>query len=142
MIIKNALCAVVLSSALVASGCGTVIYGRTENIPISSDPLGARVTVDDQYAGTTPITVELSRKVDHKVKIEKDGYVVYETTTSTERNDSAILYDLPLLLPPLFLLTLPIEMTVGSLNKIVPDHITADLVSASNPPSASSTPAP
>ena len=55
------------------SGCATIVKGTTEIISVSSDPTGARVTGDNAPAGTTPTTVTLSRKQNHRVVIEKEG---------------------------------------------------------------------
>ena len=56
------------------SGCATIIKGTTQGIPISSDPSGADILVDGQLVGTTPADVEIKRKRDHLVVIEKTNY--------------------------------------------------------------------
>lgn len=63
-----------LSACFVLTGCATIVKGTTQVIPVSSDPTGARVTVDSSPAGTTPTTVTLSRKQNHMVVIEKEGF--------------------------------------------------------------------
>ena len=63
-----------LSASALLSGCATIVKGTTQVIPVSSDPTGARVTIDSAPAGTTPTTVTLSRKQNHMVVIEKEGY--------------------------------------------------------------------
>jgi hypothetical protein len=69
------LVAIVLAAvSTLISGCATIVKGTTQVIPISSDPTGARVTVDSAPAGTTPTTVTLSRKQNHMVVIEKEGF--------------------------------------------------------------------
>jgi hypothetical protein len=62
------------ANAIFLSGCATIVKGTTQEIPVTSDPTGARVTVDSSPAGTTPTTVTLSRKQNHMVVIEKEGY--------------------------------------------------------------------
>ena len=59
---------------LFESGCATIVKGTTQDIPVSSDPTGARVTVDNSSVGTTPTTVTLSRKQNHMIVLEKEGY--------------------------------------------------------------------
>ena len=56
------------------SGCATIVKGTTQEVPVSSEPTGARVSVDGSAAGTTPTTVTLSRKSNHMVTIEKEGF--------------------------------------------------------------------
>ncbi len=56
-------------------GCATIINGTTQKIPVSSDPSGANCTVvGDTTRYTTPCQVELARKSDHILKLEKEGY--------------------------------------------------------------------
>jgi hypothetical protein len=56
------------------TGCATIINGTTQDIPITSSPEGASVQVDE-FRGTTPTTVELSRKRSHLVQLSKPGYL-------------------------------------------------------------------
>ena len=65
---------VLTSVCALLSGCATIVKGTTQVIPVSSDPTGARVTVDNSPAGTTPTTVTLNRKQNHMVVIEKEGF--------------------------------------------------------------------
>lgn len=64
-----------ITALLLLSGCATVIKGTTQTMPISSDPDGADVVVNNLVVGTTPTEVELQRKRDHQITIRKDGYV-------------------------------------------------------------------
>jgi uncharacterized protein YceK len=64
----------IVSASALLSGCATIVKGTTQIIPVSSDPTGARVTLDNSPAGTTPTTVTLSRKQNHMVVIEKEGF--------------------------------------------------------------------
>ncbi len=56
------------------SGCATVIKGRTQTVPVSSDPTGAEIIVNNVSMGITPAELELRRKDDHLITLEKDGY--------------------------------------------------------------------
>ena len=51
-----------LFALLLLGGCATMINGRTETIPVKSDPSGAVVTVEcgnaPLYGGVTPTTVK------------------------------------------------------------------------------------
>ena len=56
-------------------GCATIINGTTQKIPVSTDPSGATcAVVGDTSKYTTPCQVELARKSDHVLKLEKEGY--------------------------------------------------------------------
>lgn len=67
------LCAAALL-VVFASGCASIIKGTTQKIPIASDPEGADVLVDGSLVGQTPLNVEMKRKHDHLVTIQKTKY--------------------------------------------------------------------
>jgi len=73
-LIRTAILFVSAFVVLCTTGCATIVKGTTQEIPVSSDPTGARVSVDGATAGTTPTTVTLSRKSNHMVTIEKEGF--------------------------------------------------------------------
>ncbi len=62
------------SLSLLASGCASIVKGTTQLIPVSSDPTGAQVRLDGNNVGSTPTSVEVKRKGDHLMTIEKSGY--------------------------------------------------------------------
>jgi len=61
---------------LSTSGCATIVKGTTQDIPISSDPAGARITIDGRPSGTTPTKVTMDRKHSHMVTLEAENYEV------------------------------------------------------------------
>ena len=65
---------VMLAVLMIISGCATVIKGTTQDIPISSDPSGAEIFIDGMLVGTTPASIEVKRKRDHLVVIQKTDY--------------------------------------------------------------------
>lgn len=68
-------CLFILALFLSSYGCATIINGTTQKIPVSSEPSGANcVVVGDTTKYTTPCKVELARKSDHVLKLEKEGY--------------------------------------------------------------------
>ncbi len=56
------------------SGCATIIQGTTQRVPVSSVPSGARLTVNESTAYTTPTVLELSRKEHHTLQFSLEGY--------------------------------------------------------------------
>jgi len=65
-------------------GCATIIRGGGhERVTVASSPIGARITVDGKEAGITPSVVSLTRRHDHMVKIELDGYAPYAITLTS-----------------------------------------------------------
>lgn len=70
----------------VLSGCASVTHGALQTIRVESDPSGARFTVDrDPVPYTTPTSLNLSRKEDHRLLFSREGYEDYnvDLTRST-----------------------------------------------------------
>jgi hypothetical protein len=60
----------VFLASLALSACSAA----TQNIPVSSNPVGAQVMADGQAVGTTPCNVTLKRTQPHILTVKKDGY--------------------------------------------------------------------
>ncbi len=71
---KKLLSTLCLASVFILSSCGTLKHGSTQNIDISSAPLGAKVTVNGTEHGITPVTVELPRRNNHTISVSLAGY--------------------------------------------------------------------
>jgi hypothetical protein len=57
-----------------APGCASIVHGTTQEIPITSNPPGAKVDINGSEQRTTPCTVALKRKKDHLLTFTMDGY--------------------------------------------------------------------
>lgn len=66
--------------ALPLAACATLVNGLNEDVQINSTPAGAKVYVDDDLKGQTPITVPMARKDYHDVRIELQGYQEFQET--------------------------------------------------------------
>ncbi len=66
-----------VTSSLLTS-CATIVSGRYQTVPISSSPSGACVFIDNQPVGCTPLKAVLSRKDDHLVVVNLEGYEPFE----------------------------------------------------------------
>lgn len=66
------------------TGCCTVMHGTRQSIGIASNPSNVSIWVDRNYVGNTPLIVEMSRKDNHVVRIELEGYQPYEATFSRQ----------------------------------------------------------
>ena len=67
------LTALALVSASTLSGCATVLNNKDPAVKIISDP-PAKVYVDGNYYGQTPVQVDMSIHNDHVVVLKRDGY--------------------------------------------------------------------
>ena len=57
-------------------------------VDVKSTPDGADITVDDKYMGSTPSTFKLAPG-DHKIKLEKSGFKVWERTLAVGAGGTA-----------------------------------------------------
>lgn len=64
------------------SACATIMHGTGQDVGISSTPTNARVTVDNKPLGNTPVVAKLSRKDNHIIRIELEGYQPFEATVT------------------------------------------------------------
>ncbi|HRD55221.1 MAG TPA: PEGA domain-containing protein [Parachlamydiaceae bacterium] len=68
-----------LIPVILLTSCATIMHGSRQTIGISSNPACARIFVDNTYYGNTPMMTKLTRKDNHMVRIELEGYYPYET---------------------------------------------------------------
>lgn len=59
--------------------CATIMNGTSQDVGFASYPSGAKVTVDGDSLGVTPLTVGLARRHPHTVMIEAVGYPPFDT---------------------------------------------------------------
>jgi len=67
--------ALLISSVFLFQNCATILSGTSQTIPVTSDPLGAKVIIDGKDMGRTPLVLKLKRKKGHFIRIEKQGYI-------------------------------------------------------------------
>jgi hypothetical protein len=95
---KPILVAALAATCVSAAGCASIIKGGAQEIPVSSSPSEATITVrnaagDVVYSGVTPATVTLKKKSayfaghNYAVTIEKAGYA--PQTVNLERGVAA-----------------------------------------------------
>jgi hypothetical protein len=68
------------TNLLLLTSCATIMHGTRQSIGISSNPTNANIWVDHSYVGTTPIIVDMTRKDNHIVTIDLEGYQPYQVT--------------------------------------------------------------
>ena len=78
MRLRNIVAVSVMLTPLV--GCATIMHGNSQDIGLSSNPTAAKVIIDGKPLGNAPIVTKLSRKDNHIVRMELDGYAPYEAT--------------------------------------------------------------
>lgn len=118
----NKICGILAFTLL--SGCATVANGTHQAIGISSNPTNAYVWVDQYYVGNTPVIVGMSRKDNHVVRIELDGYQPYEAIF-TRKLSGWVFGNL------VFggVIGLAVDAISGGIYKLTPDQVQAEMQS-------------
>lgn len=119
----------VTTSLLLFSSCATVFRGaKTEkSIQIAGNPPAAKVYINNEYIGQTPLNYQMTKRKEVTVKIEKEGYKDLHTEIETKLNPmwtgisvvgNALLLEIPTI----------IDYKNGAISDIVTDSISYDLV--------------
>lgn len=109
-------------SLTVLTSCATIMHGTHQSVGIASNPSNATVWVDQMHVGHTPLFVELSRKDNHVVKIELEGYQPYEATFSRQLSGwvfGNIVFG--------GIIGLAVDAISGGLYMLTPDQVQAEL---------------
>lgn len=67
-------CVVGIITMMTITGCATLFKGSTDGVSFSSDPTGAKVYVNGNLLGTTPVQLELKSKNSYTIEFKKEGY--------------------------------------------------------------------
>lgn len=65
--------------AVCLPGCMLLSLGKTQTIPVTSQPPGALVTIDGVPQGLTPMDVQVRSMATVDFSLTKEGYVPYTT---------------------------------------------------------------
>jgi hypothetical protein len=108
-----------------AAACATIMHGTNQDVGLSSSPTNARVTVNNKPVGSTPVVAKLSRKDNHIVRFELEGYQPFEATL-TRRTSGWVWGNI------VFggLIGLAVDAMSGGLYKLTPEQIAGAMLSA------------
>ena len=113
-----------LAIAMAVLGCATMIQGTRQNISVGSTPSGAAVLANGKIQGRTPIQFDLKRKEQATITVVLDGFHPY--TVAVKRTvDLGMLWAM---LPPLGLISLPVDLSTGAVYALEPTNVHAQLV--------------
>jgi len=60
--------------------CATIMHGTNQDVGISSTPTGATVWIDNTQKARTPFIAKLSRRNNHVIEFQLDGYQPFAAT--------------------------------------------------------------
>ena len=72
------------------TACATIVRGGSEEITITTQPSGAEVNLSNGMSCVSPCKLEVSRKHDLIVNIEKDGYKPLSTAMITSIDGGSV----------------------------------------------------
>lgn len=108
--------------AIALTSCCTVMQGPKQAIGISSNPSNAGIWIDQQYVGTTPVILHLSRSDNHHIRIELEGYCPYEAVFSKKISGwvfGNIIFG--------GLIGLAVDALTGSIYVLTPEQVQAEM---------------
>jgi hypothetical protein len=74
-----------LAATLLLQGCGTIMKGTTQRVPVTSTPPGAKVFVDGESAGTAPVMLRLKKRSTALIRVESPGFTPQEVQVTRSR---------------------------------------------------------
>lgn len=90
------------SFVVALTACATIVHGTQQVIPITSNPPGARVSIDSVPVGITPLSVTLTRGRSHLVSVATDSFPTVDVPLTKQLSGwvfgNAFVYYLPVLL--------------------------------------------
>ena len=107
---------------LLLEGCGTIVHGSKQDISVNATPPEATVKVDGKRI-KTPATINLSRKNEHVVAIEMEGYENEQVKIERSLNVGATIFGNILWLIPGFV----VDVITGGAWTLDPDIVNVAL---------------
>lgn len=68
----------IVIAGLTLTGCATIINQDYQDVPVTSQPIGSRVWLNEHPCGVTPVIVTLPRGETHIITVEQKGYGPYQ----------------------------------------------------------------
>lgn len=115
-----------LGISMLLTSCATLMQGTYQSVGIASHPSNANIWVDRNFVGVTPLIVDMSRKDNHIVRIELDGFHSYEAVFTRKLSGwvfGNIVFG--------GVIGLAIDAISGGIYMLTPDQIQAELQSNS-----------
>ena len=114
--------AVAVTAAL--TGCGTIMHGPRQLVPVQSNPSGATVTATPADAGpvTTPGTLDLERKNSYQLTFTSPGYSSATANLHPNIGAGTVVADVLL-----GLVGVVVDAATGSWYGLVPENVTVTL---------------
>ena len=112
-------------AACAVTGCGTILHGPRQAVPVSSDPTGATVQATPASGGTitTPGTLDLERKNNYLLTFTSPGYSPATVNLHNNIGTGTVIADVLLT----GLVGVIVDAATGAWYGLVPENVTATL---------------
>ncbi len=123
---------IILTVTALLTSCASIIHGPNQTVDFSSQPSGAKISIDGKDYGVTPKSLDLKRKgrlkgeistkKEYAVKVEMEGFYPYEIKIKREM-DGWFLGNI------LFggLIGIIVDASNGAMYKLTPDQVIAQM---------------
>jgi len=81
----------ILLCVIALIGCGCSVPVLRQDLPVSSNPLGATIYADGEVVGQTPATVSLARNRDHLLTLVKEDYRQVDVAVTRQYQSDRVL---------------------------------------------------
>ena len=114
-----------IDAACALTGCGTILHGPRQAVPVQSDPPGATVHASPATGGTvtTPGTLDLERKNSYLLTFTSPGYSPATVSLHNNIGTGTVIADVLLT----GLIGVVVDAATGSWYGLVPENVTATL---------------
>ncbi len=69
---------ILIAATAIFTSCASIICGSTQSVTFNSTPSNATISDNGVQIGQTPLSAKLTRKENHAITIELEGYQQYE----------------------------------------------------------------
>ena len=111
----------IITALFITSGCASIFRGDRSKVLFESNPSGAKIIIDDNEVGVTPMTVKMPSRHKYHVTIKKHGYGEEKLYITNEVEVGYVVLDILFGLIPIVF-----DATSGAWYKIVPDKVYID----------------
>ena len=119
-----------LLSAIILSGCATVMTGGSRSVAVVSKPVGATVILDNCYKGITPLSIEVRHGAGGNIVIRKGGY---KDASCAVKKITNTWFVCNILFGPAFFVGMGVDIIAGNVTTFSDSPIFVKL--SANPPS-------
>ncbi len=104
------------------TGCATVFKGNIAEVPARTDPEGAKVYVNGEYYGVTPVKLKLDVTESYTIEFRKEGYKPVTRQIHNKVGAGWVVLDVVCGLVPVV-----VDALTGSWYKLDQSHVSAVL---------------